>query len=106
VSEGTIQAVNRVYVKTSQNPDSVYVGDFSYYVNDEYYSGRVTISRSFSAHDRSPKDLIDQKIQVRYNPRKPEKFSVPQAELVGFLVDPYDETFGDDSSIDLNIDKI
>ena len=94
VTEGTIQSVSRVYVKTSQDPDSVYVGDFSYYVNNEYYSGRVTISRSFSAHDHSAEDLINQKLQVRYNPRKPENFLVPQQELGGFLLDPYDETFG------------
>lgn len=107
VTEGTIQSLSRADYKTSEHPDSVYVGDFSYSVNNEYYSGRVSISRSFSAHDHSAKDLIDQKIQVRYNPRKPEKFSVPHAELGGFLVDPYDETFGEDfGSVDLNIDKI
>jgi Protein of unknown function (DUF3592) len=107
VTEGTIQLVNRaIPARTSQNPDSVYIGDFSYYVNNDYYSGRVMITRSFSTHDSSPKDLINQKIQVRYNPRKPEKFSVPQAELGGFLLDPYDETFGDNASIDINIDQI
>jgi hypothetical protein len=94
VAEGTIQSVTNVTFKTAERSDLAYVGDFSYSVNDDYYSGRVAISRSFSAHDHSADDLINQKIQVRYNPRKPEKFSVPQAELGGFLLDPYDETFG------------
>lgn len=107
VAEGTIQSVGRVVVDAGRQSYSVDVGDFSYIVNDEYYSGRLTISRSFSTHDRLPKDLVGQKMQVRYDPRKPEKFSVPQAELGGFLLDPYDEPFGKDvGPIDLNIDKI
>jgi hypothetical protein len=105
VTEGTIQAVARVYYKTSENPDAIHVGDFSYSVNNEYYSGRVTITRSFSTHDSSAKDLIDQKFQVRYNPRRPEKYFVPQAELGSFLLDPYDDRFADDSGhVDLNVD--
>ena len=72
---------------------SVNVGDFTYVVNDDYFSGKVRISPSFSTHSASPKDLVDQKIQVSYNPKKPEKYSVPQVEVGGFLVDPYDDTF-------------
>jgi hypothetical protein len=107
VTEGTIQSVGRVVVEEGRSSYSVDVGDFSYSVNHEYYSGRLTISRSFSTHDASPKDLIAQKIQVRYNQRKPEQYSVPQTELGGFLLDPYDEPFGKDvGPIDLNINKI
>jgi hypothetical protein len=91
VTEGTIQSVRVLSSRTAQRPDSLYVGDFSYSVNDEYYSGKVKISRSFSTHDSSADDLIDQKIQVRYNPRKPEKFSVVEGEMGGFLLDPYME---------------
>jgi hypothetical protein len=94
VTEGTIQSVTNVTFRTAERSDLTYVGDFSYNVNNEYYSGKVRISRSFSAHNHSAEDLINRKIQVRYNPRKPEKFSVPQAELGGFLLDPYDEAFG------------
>jgi hypothetical protein len=105
VTEGTIQSVRTVVTRAERIPGSMNIGDFFYTVNDEYHSGRVTFSRSFSTHDHSPEELIDQKIQVRYNPRKPDRFSVQQAELGGFLVDPYDEAFGQDiGSIDLNID--
>jgi len=107
VTEGTIQSVGKVIVPGERNSPPTDVCDFSYIVNDEYYSGRLTISRSFSTHDRAPKDLINQKIQVGFNPRKPEKFSVPQTELGGFLLDPYDVPFANDiGPIDLNIDKI
>jgi hypothetical protein len=94
VTEGTIQSLTSMHSRTSERTDLYYVGDFSYSVNNDYYSGRVMISRSFSAHNNSPDDLVNQKFRVRYNPRKPEKYSVPQAELAGFLLDPYDETFG------------
>ena len=94
VTEATIQSVTNVTFRTADRSDLAYVGNFSYSVNDEYYSGKVMISRSFSAHDHSADDLINQKLQVRYNPRKPEKFSVPQAEIAGFLLDPYDGTLG------------
>ena len=94
LTQGTIQSVYNVVVRTAEHPDTLYVGEFTYIVNNDYYSGRLTISRSFSAHDHSAEDLINQKIQVRYDPRKPEKFFVPQADLGGFLLDPYNEAFG------------
>lgn len=90
VTEARIQSVGKV-IGTGRGSYPLDVGNFSYVVNDEYYSGRAMISRSFSTHGASPKDLINQKFQVRYNPRKPEKYSVPQAELGGFLLDPYDD---------------
>jgi hypothetical protein len=88
--EATIQSVNQ---RSAYNPAMADVADFSYTVNDDYFSGKVQISRSFSTHGASPGDLVDQKIQVRHNPRKPQKYSVPQAEVGGFLLDPYDDSF-------------
>jgi hypothetical protein len=107
VAEGTIQSVSKVLVRAGRYSHSVDVGDFSYIVNDEYYSGRLTISRSFSTHDASLEDLVNQKIQVRYDPQKPESYYVPQQELGGFLLDPYDEPNASDiGPIGLNIDKV
>lgn len=90
LTEATIQSVD---LRSADNPAMADVADFSYTVNDDYFSGKMQISRSFSTHGASPQDLVDQKVQVRYNPRKPQKYSVPQAELGGFLLDPYDDSF-------------
>jgi hypothetical protein len=90
LTEATIQSVNQ---RSAYNPAMADVADFSYTVNDDYFSGKVQISRSFSTHSASPGDLVDQKIPVRYNPRKPQKYFVPQAEVGGFLLDPYDDSF-------------
>ena len=87
--EATIQSVNQ---RSAYNPAMADVADFSYTVNDDYFSGKAQISRSFSTHGASSGDLVDQKIQIRYNPRKPQKYSVPQAEVGGFLLDPYDDS--------------
>jgi hypothetical protein len=113
-TEGTIQSVSKVSGGRSSPP--LDVADFSYTVKDEYYSGRLALSRPNDGRlavcrpftsDASPKDLINQKIQVRYNPRKPEKFSVPPQEYGDFLLDPYDNPFASDiGSVDLNLDKI
>lgn len=88
VTEATIQSVTE---RSADNPATYDIGDFTYTVNDDYFSGKVRISRSFSTHGASPQDLVDQKIQVSYNPRKPRKYSVGQSEVGGFLLDPYDE---------------
>lgn len=98
VTEATIRSVKKVLVRTGKFADSVIAGDFTYIVNDEYYSGRLTISRSFSTHEATPGCLVDQKVQVRYNPRKPEQYSLPQQEAMSFLLDPYDEFLGTEVS--------
>ena len=105
-TEATIQAVRVVYVPAGRVTRPLDVGDFSYTVSDEYYSGTLAVSSSFSTGHAAPRDLLDQKIQVRYNPRKREQFSVPQQEIGGFLIDPYDGDGRDDYPMDLNIDKI
>lgn len=91
MTEATIQSVGKV-IGSGRGSYPFYVGDFSYVVNDEYYSGRATISRSFSASgDIQPRDLVNKKFQVRYNPRKPEKYDLSQADIGGFVLDPYDD---------------
>ena len=107
-TEATIQSVGAVAVGSGRSYSRLVVGDFSYIVNDDYYSGRVTISRSFSTGNRSPKELVDQKLQIRYSPQKPEKYFVPQSEIAGFLIDPYDE--GQDGQdidpFDVDLEKV
>jgi len=113
VTEGTIHSVG--IVPGGRNSPPVDVCDFSYVVKDEYYSGRLALSRPNEGRlavcrpftsDGSPKDLINQKIQVRYNPRKPEKYSVLPAELGGFLLDPCGELLGQEiGPISLNINQ-
>jgi hypothetical protein len=107
VAEGTIQSVGTVVVNAGRRSHSLDVGDFSYTVNDEYYSGRLKISSNSSTGDDSPRNLVHQKIKVRYNPQKPGKYSIPPTEVGGFLLDSYSEgPFSNDvDPIDLNIDK-
>jgi hypothetical protein len=106
-TEGTIQLVNKVFVNAGRASYSLDVADFSYRVNDEYYSGRLTLSSSPSSGNGSPISLINQKILVLYDPQSPEKFRVQQPELAGFLLASYNEPLGTDvDPIDLNLDKI
>ena len=106
VAEATIQTMRIVYVPAGRSMRPLDVGDFSYTVGGEYYSGTLAVSSSFSTHHASPRDLMNTKIQVRYNPRKPDQFSVPQQEIGGFLLDPYDGSGQDEYPMDLNINKI
>ena len=105
--EATIQSVSRVVVKAGRSSYPLDVGDFSYNISEEYYSGRLTISSSHSTGDSAPRVLINQKIQVHYDPQKPESFAVPQQEVENFVLGPYNAPYAsDEDPIDLNIDKI
>jgi hypothetical protein len=106
-TEGTIQSVGQVTVSGGKTSYTVDVGDFSYQVNDEFYSGRVRLTASSSTEDRAPRVLIHQKIQVRYDEKNPEKNSVDKQEVEGFFLDGWNENLGADTGpIDLNIDKV
>lgn len=89
-TEATIQSVNKV-IGSGRGSYPLDVGDFSYVVNGDYYSGRATISRSFSAGNSQPRDLVDKKFQVRFNPREPDKYDLSQSDVGGFLLDQYDD---------------
>ena len=106
VVEGTIQSVGTVVVSAGRDSYSVEVAIYSYNVKGEYYSGRLKISPSLSSDDRAPRVLIHQKIQVRYDPKKPEDHAVDPQEVEGFVLDSWYEDLGTDiDPIDLNIDK-
>jgi hypothetical protein len=113
VTEATIQSTSKVAISAGRGSYTIDVCDFSYIVNDEYHSGRLALSRPNDGRlavsrpfesETVPRDLVDQKIQVRYNPRNPDSYSVPPSELKGFLLDPFDETMASDiGPIDLNL---
>lgn len=89
-TEATIQSLSKV-IGSGRGSEPLDVGDFSYVVNEEYYSGRAMISSSFSTGDSQPRDLVGKKFQVRYDPRNPDKYDVSQSDVEGFLLDPYDD---------------
>ena len=89
-TEATIQSVGRV-IGSGRGSYPFDVGDFSYVVNGEYYSGRATISGSSSIGNSQPKDLVNKKFQLRYNPRQPDKYDLSESDVAGFLLDPYDD---------------
>lgn len=105
-TEATIQSVGKVAEGSGRYSYQVDVCDFTYIVNDEYYSGRATVSSSFSTGDRQLRDLVDKKFKMCYDPRKPDNYDVSKADVGGFLLDQYDDAGTDIGPMDLNLDKI
>jgi len=105
-TEGTIQSVERVAVNSGRTYYMIDVGDFSYVVNDEYYSGRATISRSSFSDGGTPADLVNKRFQVRYNRQQPDKFDLSMSDVAGFVLERYNDIGTDVDPIDLNLNKI
>ncbi len=107
MAEGTIQSVNTEITYQGRGSTAHPVGDFSYRVGIEYYSGRLRVSCTDDGGDRSPKTLVGRKISVRYNPQRPEEFFVPPTDVDGFSIgQKYNLPFQSDAEPTiLNIDK-
>src|ERR1019366_5015301 len=58
-TEATIQTMRVVYVPSGRATRPLDVGDFSYTVSDEYYSGTLAVSSSFSTGHAAPGDLVN-----------------------------------------------
>ena len=106
VVEGMIQSVNTEITYQGRGTTAKPVGDFSYCIGGEYYSGRLGIS-GFDVPDVSPRGLVGKKISVRYNPEKPQEFFVPSVVLGGFHLGQHYELFfqNDTEPTVLNIGK-
>lgn len=106
VTEGTIQSVNSEIIYQGRSSMEVPVCDFSYQVNGEYYSGRLSVSGFTAPDDPHIRKLIDRKIEVRYSPTNPKKFLVPSVDLDGLSVGKYYELLfaSDTQPTSLNID--
>jgi Protein of unknown function (DUF3592) len=61
---------------------------FSYEVAGKYYSGRFALLQHAADPDRSLRDrMIGRKLQVRYDPRRPEVWFIPAKVIEGCEVE-------------------
>jgi hypothetical protein len=61
---------------------------FSYIVDGEYYSGRFGLRVAEDRTDTLITELIDTRITVRYDPKQPSVFSLPdELSVDGFRVE-------------------
>lgn len=85
-AEATIQSGEMEIVGKGRSAVTLPCFAFSYVVNGEYYSGRLSLS---GCDDRSAtllREMIDRKLPVHYNPGKPEDFVLPEITFEGFGV--------------------
>ena len=59
------------------------VCSFSYIVNGEYYSGRFTVLANLGESESLVERMIDRKFSVRYNPRRPSVYFIPDGRIDG-----------------------
>jgi hypothetical protein len=57
---------------------------FTYSVNEETFSGRFSLEAWGEQAERSLKELLDRKLTVQYDPRKPEFWHIPSEVFAGF----------------------
>lgn len=67
VAQETIQSVGTMIVYAGRDSYSTDVSDYYFKVNDEFYSGRLMVADVAYSTDRSPRVLVGQTIQVRYD---------------------------------------
>ena len=56
---------------------------FSYVVNEEYYSGRFSLSGCDGRSATLIREMIDKRITVHYDPNKPESYMIPEEMIEG-----------------------
>lgn len=88
VQSGKMELVERVGHFVSRVP----FFDFSYVVDNEYYSGRFGLRVDEDRGDTLIREWVGTKVTVRYDPSRPSVFSVPEELPVdGFRVDTVPE---------------
>ncbi|HEV2325353.1 MAG TPA: hypothetical protein VGS10_15480 [Terracidiphilus sp.] len=56
---------------------------FSYKVNEEYYSGYFTLMPNMEPGESLIKRMIDRKLRVQYDPRRPSVYFIPDSVIEG-----------------------
>ncbi len=56
---------------------------FSYKVSEEYYSGQFVLVPNSEPSESLIKRVIDRKLKIRYNPRQPSSYFIPDVMIEG-----------------------
>ena len=84
--EATIQSAGMEIVGGGREKVWLPCFAFSYVVDGEYYSGRFSL---WGCDDRSAtliRELVDKKLKVHYDPKKPSDFLIAEDTIEGCIV--------------------
>jgi hypothetical protein len=83
-TEGTIQSADIEVASTYlRGVLSLPVCAFSYRINGEYYSGRFSLVPNMGSGEALIQRSVGRKIRVRYNPRNPSVYFLPDEVMDG-----------------------
>jgi hypothetical protein len=83
-SEGTIQSAEIEIVNSARCiPIRLPVCAFSYDVNGNHYSGRISLLPYITSTESIPGLIIGKKLPVQYDPRHPSTYYIPLDEMEG-----------------------
>ena len=87
-AEATIQSAEmEIVARLGHQREELPFFSFSYVVDNEYYSGRFGLRVAEDQSDVLLRELIDTKVTVHYDPKRPSVFSLPDELAVeGFRV--------------------
>ena len=85
-TEATIQSAGIETIGTGRYSEELPCFAFSYVVGGEYYSGRFALSAKDDHADALIKEMVDRKLIVLYNPKRPSSYFIPNDEMEGYEV--------------------
>ena len=74
IRSATVRLISRAGYRTQKLPFFA----FSYEVDGEYYSGRFGLQVEEERAGPLSRDLVDTRITVRYDPKRPETYCLPE----------------------------
>jgi hypothetical protein len=82
-TEATIQLAKIEAVRNGRFSEDLPCFAFSYVVDGEYYSGRFALSAKGDRADALIKEMVGKKLTVRYNPKRPASYFIPDDAIEG-----------------------
>ncbi|MGA9062904.1 MAG: hypothetical protein WB341_14720 [Terracidiphilus sp.] len=82
-TEATVQTAAVERVGGGRYAPDLPVFAFSYVVEEEYYSGRFALDAKGDRADDLVKEMIDRKLAVCYDPKRPSTWFIPDESIEG-----------------------
>jgi hypothetical protein len=84
--EATIQSAQREMVGSGRYAVELPCYAFSYVVDGEYHSGRFGLVKAIGGAGAPLRDMVDKKLTIQYDPKRPSSFRIPSAMIEGCQV--------------------